>query len=389
MRYIHPFPARMAPEIVLKRLSGLKKGQNVLDPMSGSGMVLNTASRLGLKPFGIDMDPLAVLISKTSSTKVNADQSRLILTNLIEKARAKEFKIVKLPWIDNNDETLHFINYWFDIKQINQLRALSYYLIERPICHNKPILNILKISLSRLIITKEPKASLARDTAHSRPHRTITNNDYDIFESLPKSLEYVLKVLNQNDIVCNSKVSIGDARKLNSFSNDQFDVIITSPPYLNAIDYMRGHKFSLVWFGYSIFDLKKISSDTIGTEKKISSDLQEKYLEILAQNEIYCLNKPLVQRYFIDLQKHLDESYRVLKPGRDAFYIVGNSNIKGSIIYNNVLLKEAAKIAGYKILAEEVRKIPSNRRYMPINATNNQISNRIKNEYIISLKKPK
>lgn len=39
------------------------------------------------------------------------------------------------------------------------------------------------------------------------------------------------------------------------------DLIVTSPPYANnAIDYMRAHKFALVWFGWKIDDLARIRS---------------------------------------------------------------------------------------------------------------------------------
>jgi DNA modification methylase len=387
MKYVHPFPARMAPEIVLNKLSSLKKGQLVLDPMTGSGMVLNTASRLGLKSYGIDLDPLAVLISKVSSTKVDAEKSKLILKNLIRKAKQKEDKNIKLSWIDKDKNTQQFINYWFDSKQINQLKALSYYLIEKPVCENKTILNVLKVSLSRLIITKEPKASLARDTAHSRPHKTIATNNYDIFEMLPASLEYVLGALNSGEIIYNSKVTRGDARNMNQFSDNFFDAIITSPPYLNAIDYIRGHKFSLVWLGYPISTLRDISTNTIGAEKKISSDVLERYKPLLA-NLKFDLTPSMIQRYFFDLYEHLSESFRVLKPGGDASYVIGNSNIKGNIIYNNILLKRAAQFVGFEFISESSRELPSYRRYMPINAGDSVISNRMKTEYVISFNKP-
>ena len=68
---IHPFAARMAPEIAFDALSGLPKGSVILDPMAGSGTVLRTISELGYKGIGFDIDPLAVLMSKAWTTKMN------------------------------------------------------------------------------------------------------------------------------------------------------------------------------------------------------------------------------------------------------------------------------------------------------------------------------
>jgi DNA modification methylase len=203
---------------------------------------------------------------------------------------------------------------------------------------------------------------------------------------LPGSLEHVLRALNPREIIYNSKVTIGDARNMNQFSDNLFDVIITSPPYLNAIDYMRGHKFSLVWLGFSIPTLRNISSSTIGSEKKIPPLLYKKHIEITDKNE-YCLDNAMIQRYFIDLYEHLHESFRVLKSGGKAFYVIGNSNIKGGTIFNNILLKDASKIIGYELLEEDRREIPSNRRYMPING-DSTLSKRMKTEYVITLGKP-
>ena len=68
--HIHPFPARMAPEVALAGLKGLPPDYVVLDPMSGSGMVVGTAAKLGLEAIGYDLDPLACMISRVNGTKI-------------------------------------------------------------------------------------------------------------------------------------------------------------------------------------------------------------------------------------------------------------------------------------------------------------------------------
>jgi DNA modification methylase len=133
-------------------------------------------------------------------------------------------------------------------------------------------------------VTKEPRASLARDTAHSRPHRVLLDNDFDIFAALPNSLKHVLKALDSTKIIANSTTYHGDARQLDFIEDDSIDAILTSPPYLNAIDYMRGHKFSLVWFGYTISQLRNIRSEAIGSEKAIDKDLSDNFSDFFDDN---------------------------------------------------------------------------------------------------------
>src|SRR2546423_6571083 len=71
---IHPFPARMAPGIALEALGESKTTLRVLDPMAGSGTVLAVARSKGHRAFGIDLDPLAVLLAGVWTRTVDAER---------------------------------------------------------------------------------------------------------------------------------------------------------------------------------------------------------------------------------------------------------------------------------------------------------------------------
>lgn len=392
MAHIHPFPARMAPEIILTRLSDLRSAQTVLDPMSGSGMVLSVAARKNLKAVGIDLDPLANLISRVGATRIVEKSVILGLENLLEISKKTCNRSLYLPWIDNDLETQNFISYWFADKQIHQLRTLAHHLISIPLIKDKKVRNVLKVTLSRLIISKDPKASLARDTAHSRPHRTITENDFNIFDALPTSLEHVLCALASSEIKADAKTYLGDARNLHRVKDRTMDAIVTSPPYLNAIDYMRGHKFSLVWLGYRISDLRKIRSTVIGTECCRSPCINKEFKRLshtLNLEAIESKHIRMLEKYFSDLCLQLSETGRVLKKGATASYVIGNSTFSGHTIQNNEILKRAANLAGLELISESTREIPSNRRYLPMNVhPENSLSKRMRTEHIVTFMKP-
>jgi len=63
--------------------------------------------------------------------------------------------------------TVLAINFYTSIEFFRKL------LVEKPIRIKPEVRKLIIAAISRLIITKEPKASLARDTAHSRPHKVI------------------------------------------------------------------------------------------------------------------------------------------------------------------------------------------------------------------------
>jgi tRNA G10 N-methylase Trm11 len=64
---IHPFPARIAPNVALIQCAKLPPGATVLDPMAGSGTVLRAAADAALNGIGFDLDPLAVLMARSAA----------------------------------------------------------------------------------------------------------------------------------------------------------------------------------------------------------------------------------------------------------------------------------------------------------------------------------
>ena len=267
-RSIHPFPARMAPDLAFKKLRKRSTRSYVLDPMAGSGTVLRQAADLGMRARGFDLDPLAVLMSRVATTCIQHKRMLKYLSEFIKEV--EQLGAVYLPWIDEDNETKKFVNYWFGLKQRRGLRRLAFALQTRSRRASKStarMLDVLKIAFSRLIITKERGASLARDVSHSRPHKVIEKSDYEVIPSFIRSVTQLCYQLKSTPPMRRCKVDQGDARSLRKIKSHSVDIVMTSPPYLNAIDYMRGHRLSLVWLGYKFSELRKIRSDSIGAER--------------------------------------------------------------------------------------------------------------------------
>ena len=72
---IHPYPAKFIPEIPRHLIESLPipKDTAILDPFCGSGVTLVEAQIRGLKSVGIDLNPIACLISKVKTQNLPAD----------------------------------------------------------------------------------------------------------------------------------------------------------------------------------------------------------------------------------------------------------------------------------------------------------------------------
>jgi DNA modification methylase len=392
IRPIHPFPARMAPELAIAELTRLKPNSIVLDPMSGSGTVVRHASELGLRAVGFDMDPLAVLMSRAWTTRVDVTHVQRVASKVLALAGAYKVGEIRLPWIDDDDETKKFVGYWFGRKQKSDLRRVSFALHQ---CSKRAkakrdlaAIDVLKIALSRIIITKEQSASLARDTSHSRPHRVATKSKFEVIPAFEKSVAYVCRLLAAAPPKGRTRVQIGDARSL-KLRAGSVDAVITSPPYLNAIDYMRGHRLALVWLGFSFSELRAIRSSSIGAERGPDAEGEAFIKEITsAMGKIAKMeprHRAMIDRYAQDVWRMMSEIYRVLKPGGKAVFVVGNSCLKGTFVRNSDAVVCAGKKVGLRVKKRTVRTLPERSRYLPMST--GALSMRMRTETVLTFTK--
>lgn len=168
-------------------------------------------------------------------------------------------------------ETTEFVNYWFAVKQKAELRRMSAVLRGKA----EPVHDVLRTAFGRLIITKEPGASLARDTSHSRPHRVVQSTDFDVSSEFLRSVAWVAARLKDEPPRSGANISLSDARWMAGIADESVDGVITSPPYLNAIDYMRAHRLTLVWFGYRMRDLRAVRGRVVGAERQLDDHTRE------------------------------------------------------------------------------------------------------------------
>lgn len=388
--YLHPFPARMAPKLALNAISHFNAGSVIVDPMVGSGTVAMTAVAAGHHFFGYDLDPLAILIAEVSTSKLDHEKVASLAHLVLDRATRSRANPADLPWIRANDETCKFVEFWFADKQRDALSSIALQLDSLDCPENCIEVKALKIALSRIIVTKESQASLARDTSHSRPHRVATTSDYDVYKGFNQSVSQLLNRHSKLEIAGRAIIERGDARNIISMESGACDAIVSSPPYLNAIDYLRGHKLSLVWLGFSIPQIRQIRSMSVGAERASSesADTVEKVITGFGNiSNLATRQKAMISRYAIDLHKITEEAARILKGGGTALYVMGNSCLKGVYIDNASALVNAATLSGLKLVERTEREIPPGNRYLPTPSDNNSLAARMRKEIVLTFQK--
>jgi DNA modification methylase len=421
---IHSFPAKFPPQLPRKFIENLTlPGEVVLDPMLGSGTTLLEAALTGRRGIGFDIDPLALLITKVKTSSLDADKAYSLGKEVIRRAAAAiahnkhelENEIL-LRW---EPESKAFIDMWF-----LQQTQLELYALIREIdrIYDERIKDFLRLVFSAIIITKSGGVSLALDLAHTRPHRAkivTSKNGAIIFgeenagkdsprlrhttktlrttlEEFEKRLRVNLKGLANAPVYdFTPRISMGNAQSI-PLSDNSIDLIVTSPPYAsNAIDYMRAHKFTLVWLGYPIKQLTQKRNEYIGGESSVDFNFEEmpeftsKVISTIAQLDA---KKGLtLHRYYSEMHRVLKEMFRLLKPGKTAIVVVGTSIMRGSDTETQNCLADIGKEIGFQIPEIGVRTLDRDKRMLPAGERLNldsKIQQRMHHEYVIGFYKP-
>jgi adenine-specific DNA methylase len=395
---IHPFPARMAAGIALEALGEGKTTLRVLDPMSGSGTVLAVARANGHRAFGVDLDPLAVLLAGVWTRTIEPERIKDKAVEVLERARGS-FRALTTGMAyptGSDDETRAFIRYWFDDYARRQLASLAG-AIGR--VRDESTRNVLWCAFSRLIITKTAGASLAMDLSHSRPHRQFSRAPVKPFNRFRSAVGTIVSNCPQSgsgNVGPAAVVKRGDARKLN-VETDSIDLVLTSPPYLNAIDYMRCSKFSLVWMGYNICEIRQIRGESVGAEASSDEALDSKWVKSLIKQlkltpALSTRDNALLARYAWDMGQVLAETSRVLRRGGRAVYVVGDCQSRGTFIRNSAIVTAVAEQHGLSLVSRQSRNLPANRRYLPPPkkgpTSTAAMDARMRREVVIAFKKP-
>lgn len=286
---IHAFPAKFPPQLPKLFIEGLTEpGDTVVDPMMGSGTTIVESVRAGRSAIGVDLDPLAQHIVRVKTTpldKRNAAALGRTLVQSAQKAIQTQPDALRAALDARWDaKSRSFVDYWFAPRTQLELEALKQHIeaIDDPVQRD-----FFALAFSSLIVTKSGGVSMAVDLAHTRPHRAKVVYDHTGTcalemdtsglserrkEILTKHLRSPLaqfkriwpkklqQVPHADDDRGTALLHSGDAQGL-QLDDHTADLIVTSPPYAaNAIDYMRAHKFSLVWMGHSI--------DALGTRRR-------------------------------------------------------------------------------------------------------------------------
>ena len=352
---LHKYPAKFFPELprwLIKRYS--QENDMILDPFSGSGTTNVEALLLKRHSVGIDIDPFSRFISTVKVTPlaekelIEAQESLFNAVEDYQPALVSESDIPSFPYRDN----------WFNREIILELAYLKKAI--KSLDKSEHVKDFFKVCFSSIIRS----VSNADDNCTRTVIRKVLKKQVNPSDALRKFVETVLvKVpkmieFSQNvpqDITVNFPEDM-DARNI-KYDTGTFDLVLTSPPYANAVDYPRTHQLELYWLGFANSTLTPLKKKHVGTESVSSQDYRTRHqIGVEAADSVIekIFEKDprrayIAFKYLDDMQKNLSEVYSALRDGGRYIVVVGNNRIRGQLFESWKYLMTLAKNIGFDI----------------------------------------
>lgn len=407
---IHAYAASFGEDLARDIIAAsTTEGATVLDPFVGAGTTALQSMLLNRHAIGIDIDPIASRISRVLTTRIDVDYLRAATDRFRDGLNGFEEALVRRPSVYQDLSpgsafevgsqsfsvpTEPAIAFWFDSSHMATL-AVARRLVEEE--SNPLVQQLLEVTLSSAIIRKWPNTlSYAMDIDHSRPHRprdlkaqSIEKQFALIYRVLRKVTETILEIQDVLHSV-DTSVTIYEAdavKQLSMLDRECADFILTSPPYLNAIDYPRAHKFSQWWISPGQAPLGR--SEYLGLRRASNSDgvsqITPAISELVAQFEDGKIHRNIL-RYVSDLTAIVGQTYRVARPGAEATFIVADNVLDGKVFPVSGIVAELFSHHGFSSVTTTKRTIKSTRRRYPFGI--NGFVNTMRDEYLVTGRKP-
>ncbi len=342
---------------------------NVFDPFCGSGTTLLASRQNNLNSFGIDVNPIAVLVATVENEKYsdidiqNFEKEFKNLKTISKSAKIFQTAFELADKVFNKDILQTLLQFKNEIKKIE----------------NHKIQNVFFVAWLSIIeevsnIKKEGNGIKYKN--RKRTAKGYINIEKDVWEKkvfpedkfnfvktkLERHLETILSDI-KNDFGNNEKqpkIFKGSCLEFNKLFSDQIQFTFFSPPYCNCFDYFEIHKVDL-WIGDFVKNKEELKtlrntgfrSNTNSLNHKAILYKNKKLESLIAlfdSEKLWNHKIPNVVRgYFDDIHSLLNKLYLQTSKGGFVGIVVGNSAYSGVLIPTDVLIAEIAKEIGFKV----------------------------------------
>ena len=377
-RFVLSFPPHLVRDYIQK--FGLNQKSVVLDPFCGTGTTLVEAKLAGIKAIGLEGNPFPYFASLVKTDwNLDADELSTRARQVADKAIA----IFKSQGIDDNlsfsdDKDLELKKLSPETKKLILANSISPLPLHKTLIlfeclkqfEGEPFYRHALLALGNALVFKISNLHFGPEVGVKSPKA-----DVPVVSNWLLEIEKISNDLRQitGKSFPDTKVHLADARSFDILESNSVDAVITSPPYPNEKDYTRTTRLESVLLGFinskeELRELKKrlVRSNTRGIYKgddddkwvsdfpeiqRIAEDIEKRRIELGKDSGFERLYSRATKLYFGGMAKHLSDLRKVLRPGAQLAYVVGDqASYLRVMIRTGQILGDIAQKLGYELV---------------------------------------
>lgn len=357
LRLTPAYSVKVVEELIERRDTPMR----IYDPFCGTATTALSAAYHGHEGVTTDINPFLVWLgrAKTDHYKVSA------ITNTLD-ACTRALRLVKLRGVAPiAAPPIHNIERWWAPQALSFLCLLRAAIdqVTEPESQEK---TLLLVAFCRTLIAISNAAFNHQSMSFKEADQTHLDLDLDMGAMYAEDVRFVLNGAGENPDG-EATIILGDARNPAAAVTGKFDRLITSPPYANRMSYIRELRPYMYWLGYLTngrdageLDWQAIGG-TWGTATSRLNDWapaegarKDKSLARITDKVAHADNKngkllsKYIEKYFDDMWTHFQGLKKIMSPGGDIHYIVGNSTFYGVLLPVEQLYAAMMEQVGFK-----------------------------------------
>jgi hypothetical protein len=358
---LHRFPAKFIPQVPAWAIEQFGRGGHVLDPFMGSGTTLVEGLVAGAKCTGIDIDPLARFISMAKVGGAEPGELKEACKEIHDRWRAPARRVVPpMPDISN-------FSHWYSLESWGWLQSLLEVMVGLQ-CSTETrhfLLTVFSSILRRVSFADDQsqKTYVSGTLRKSPPDPRIT-----LWRALGKASKALDELVSKRSPTGRARVvPKGDACEI-PLTSGSVDLIVTSPPYMDSVDYMYNMMLEYFWLGPLLGvptrkSFNRLRRAQIGAKNPLEPpSVEPSLIDLLSDAGLSPSRRRAALAYFAAMGHHFLEASRCLQLDGRYVLIIGNSATRRGLVPVHEALVRLAGVSG--LVVEKVFGYRLRRHYM-------------------------
>lgn len=342
LNMVFPYKESFSPNLVeyLINRYKVKKYDSLMDPFLGTGSVFT--NKFINKCYGYDTSLLAINISKAKLTKLTA-KDYVKAKKIINSFGKEKVKDYKYPNWEPYKKYAPKQKYNIVMSLINEFSS-----------------DDLGLFIKFVIISNLDKVFDYKRDGNGIKSRLSKIPLEDTIPFLKELLLEALKLKKAFDKENNKIIDFRNESSVTASPTSKVDLVVTSPPYANMFDYFEVYKMELwtslivdsydSWKQMKKSALRSNKNADIKKEEVIDNDILKIACKNMKKNNVNSSTISMVNNYFYDMNKVLNNMFKILNKNGYMFIVVGNSFYGGVPIKTDEIISSLAQKIGFEVV---------------------------------------